>query len=853
MGSSTNDDWADWLGGSLREHERDRSSLGADRTRELPDAGPGDPSQRPSPNWADALEHPGRLGVPIPEIPRYEIREALGEGSTAVIYRAWDQELKRPVALKVLRSTHGLSTTGRERFRREAQVTAGLSHPNLVLVYDAGEAQGHPYLVMELVDGRPLSEVLRDPALDLRGRITLLLKAARGIAEAHRKGIVHRDLKPSNILVTTTGEPKVADFGLAHLLNAETELTKTGSTLGTPLYMSPEQVEGRAKEVTPRTDVYALGAILYEMASGHPPHPGETALEIYKSVVRDDPLPLRKIQPRISKDLETIAGKALARDPARRYASAGELAEDLERYLGGSPVLARPVTGLERLWQKAVRSRAVLGPSLAGIVLAAWALAALRGRQPQAGGLPVPGAPEYWVSPRGQDLNPGTRELPFREISRALEYGAAGTTIRIEDGLYRGGLTLRKSGTPEKPVTLAAVGQNAEIAPADGDTILVTNSSHIVLVGLRLFKARRAAIRIQVSDHITVRGCVLGDAQEASIWSGDSSDLSLDGNDCYGSAADGIKHFRAGRGLRITRNRIHGNREAGIELDGEMIGDRERIIRDVRIEQNQISENGVKGGAAINCGGVIESTIRNNLLTNNHATGIALFGREQGAGAPSKNNIVSNNTVTQAADGRWCINLIGEVGGNRVFNNILVTRHPARGSIKYFAPADLAGLVCDYNILTTNPHPVSTEDDRTLKTLSEWQALGFDAHSTVATAESLFVNLESAITTSEPGLLRLARESVNWPRRRPRPSTLSSWSGPRAPGWMRDATPSTFPQRPSPSVAESRDPSPVPRSPPEKLATRGSAVTASPARDEPIWGVPLHDGRRCPVRRSQRD
>jgi serine/threonine-protein kinase len=743
MGSSTNDNWADWLGGSLREHERDRSSLGADRTRELPDAGSPEPSLRPPPTWADALEDPGRFKAPVPEIPRYEIREALGEGSTAVIYRAWDQELKRPVALKVLRSTHGLSTTGRERFRREAEVTAGLSHPNLVLVYDAGEAKGHPYLVMELVDGRPLSEILRDPAFDLRGRVTLLLKAARGIAEAHRKGIIHRDLKPSNILVTAAGEPKVADFGLAHLQNAEAELTKTGSTLGTPLYMSPEQVEGRAKEVTPRTDVYALGAILYEMAAGHPPHPGETALEIYKSIVRGDPVPLRKVRPRISKDLETIAEKALARDPARRYASAGEMAEDLERYLGGLPLSARPMSALGRFWQRARKYRAILGPAVVGTLLAAWALTLLRGRAPagELGASPVRGASEYWVSPTGRDLNPGTRELPFREISRALELAQAGSTVMVEDGVYRGGLTIRKSGSPEKPVTLRARGSQAILSPADGDTILVTHSSHILIVGIRSLTASKAAIRIEESDHITVRGCVLGNPGQAAIFSADSSDLVLEGNECFGSGAVGIMHFRSGRALTIRRNRIHGNQLSGIQLDGEMIGDRERIVREARIEENALFENGPKGGAAINCGGMIESVIRNNLLSQNHATGIALYGREQGAGAPSKNNEVSNNTIDQAPDGRWCMNLIGDAGGNRVFNNILVTRHPARGSIKYFAPSDLAGLVCDYNILTTNPHPVSTEDDLTVKTLSEWQALGYDVHSTAATPESLFVNL----------------------------------------------------------------------------------------------------------------
>jgi serine/threonine-protein kinase len=759
MASSTHDEWVDWLQGALRDHERDRSASGADRTREPLDASDPESKKNPSLPWTGANPELRPPAPPIPEIPRYELREPVGEGATAVVYRAWDRELKRPVALKILRNAHGLSPTGRERFRREAEVSAGLSHPNLVSVYDAGEVAGQRYLIMELVDGRPLSELLNDPTFDLAKKLSLLAKAARGIEAAHQRGIVHRDVKPSNILVSPAGEPKVADFGLAHLMNSEAGLTRTGSTLGTPLYMSPEQVEGRAKQVTPRTDVYALGAILYEMAAGHPPYRGETTIEIYKNISAGDHAPLGRANPRIPRDLESIVEKALSREPGRRYATAGELAEDLERHLKGQPVQARPVSRLERFWNRSKTKTPAILFAASLVILALWGGLLRTPKAPDLrapGVLPLHGAPEYWVGPGGLDLNPGTRDLPFREVSRALEFVAAGSTVFLEDGLYRGGLTIRISGTEGKPVTLKALGSRAILAPTEGDTILVTHSSHIVLEGIRAFRAPKAAVRIEECDHVTVRGCVLADPGQAAIFSGDSSDLLFDGNECSGSGAVGIMHFRTGRALVMRRNRIHGNQLSGIQLDGEMIGDRERLIREVRIEENVLFDNGMKGGATINCGGMIESMIRNNLLYQNHATGIALYGREQGGGAPSKNNEVSNNTVDQAPDGRWCLNLIGDAGGNRVFNNILVTRHPARGSIKYFSPSDLAGLVCDFNLFTTNPHPFSTEDDRTVMALPEWQALGFDRHSLSVDRESLFRDAAGGDYHLRPGAPAIA-------------------------------------------------------------------------------------------------
>jgi eukaryotic-like serine/threonine-protein kinase len=323
MPSSDPDGWADWVGDSLRRHESERE----------PDPLPGDPLGEA----AGALRR------------RYEIREQAGEGATSVVYRAWDRELSRAVALKLFRESAGFSEVARQRFRREVQAAASLSHPNVVTVHDAGTESGRLYLVMEFVDGRPLVDRMKESAPDL---VRVLARAARGVAAAHEKGIVHRDLKPANILVTASGEAKVGDFGLAHLLVGGTDLTRSGSALGTPQYMAPEQVRGRSKEVTPRTDVYALGAILYEMLTGRPPHEAADVVELYHKIAQDDPAPLPASVPA---DLRTICLKSLEKDPVRRYPDAKAFADDLDRHLAGEPILARTRGPVARAWGKLAR------------------------------------------------------------------------------------------------------------------------------------------------------------------------------------------------------------------------------------------------------------------------------------------------------------------------------------------------------------------------------------------------------------------------------------------------------------------------------------------------------------------
>jgi tetratricopeptide (TPR) repeat protein len=265
----------------------------------------------------------------------------------------------------------------RERFAREAQALARLDHPGVVKVFDAGGEGDKAYLVMELVPGEPLSKVLGSKALDRRRLLRLLEKVARGVHHAHEKGVVHRDLKPDNILVTGD-EPKVADFGLAHLVESSPALTRSGAVLGTPMYMAPEQVEG-GRDITARTDVHALGVLLYEVLTGRTPHTGETLPEVYAKIARDEPEPPRRLDPSVPWELEAVALKALDKDPARRYASAEEFAEELRRHLAGEPVLARPVSEMARVWRRAVKNRAVVIPMLIALAAAAgWAVSVRR-------------------------------------------------------------------------------------------------------------------------------------------------------------------------------------------------------------------------------------------------------------------------------------------------------------------------------------------------------------------------------------------------------------------------------------------------------------------------------------------
>jgi tetratricopeptide (TPR) repeat protein/tRNA A-37 threonylcarbamoyl transferase component Bud32 len=316
---------------------------------------------------------------PVAGFSRYELLDVLGEGAMSVVHRGRDRQLGRVVAVKVLRESLFGHPTVRERFARESQALARLDHSAIVKVFDAGGDGGQAYLVMELVPGEPLSKVLEAKRLDRPRLLALLEKVARGVHHAHEKGVIHRDLKPDNILVSGE-EPKVADFGLAHLVESSPALTRSGAVLGTPMYMAPEQVEG-GREITARTDVHSLGVLLYEILTGRPPHPGTNIPEVYARIAHDEPEPPRRLDPSVPWELEAVALKALEKDPNRRYATAEEFAEELRRFRAGEPIVARPVSELSRLWRRAVKQRAVLIPLALAVALAAgWAFSVRRAR-----------------------------------------------------------------------------------------------------------------------------------------------------------------------------------------------------------------------------------------------------------------------------------------------------------------------------------------------------------------------------------------------------------------------------------------------------------------------------------------
>jgi WD40 repeat protein/predicted Ser/Thr protein kinase len=303
------------------------------------------------------------------DVAGFEVLGELGRGGMGVVYRARQQKLDRVVALKMIRSGGWAGPSERARFATEARAAACLQHPGIVQVFEVGEHQGLPFLVLELVEGGSLARRCRGEPWQPQLAAALVEKLARTIAHAHGHGIIHRDLKPSNILLTADGEPKIADFGLAKRTDVDDGLSRTGAILGTPSYMAPEQAAGKGSEVGPAVDLWALGAILYELLTGRPPFRAASVLETLNQVRTDEPVPPSRLVGRLPRDLETICLKCLHKEPARRYASASALADELGRFLKGEPILARPVGPAERFRRWCKRNPKVAALTAAVVTL----------------------------------------------------------------------------------------------------------------------------------------------------------------------------------------------------------------------------------------------------------------------------------------------------------------------------------------------------------------------------------------------------------------------------------------------------------------------------------------------------
>jgi len=388
--------------------------------RKAPLPGPGDRTPHPT----EALQRgvvstrrarPSLQDAALPTVPGYEIAEEIGRGGMGVVYKARHQALGRWVALKMVLAGAHAGRTERERFRAEAEAAAALQHPNIVQVHEVGDHDGCPYLALEYVAGCSLAQRLAGQPVSPRHAAEMVETLARAMHFAHQRGVIHRDLKPANILLSAEcsvlsaeknesdhklstqhsalstpqalSTPKITDFGLARRLSSDDALTCSGAILGTPSYIAPEQVEGRARSAGPEADVYALGAILYEMLTGRPPFQGATSLETLEQVRVQEPVSPRRLQPKVPGDLEVICLKCLAKEPRRRYASAADLGDDLQRFLDGVPIHARPASTAEHVvkWVRRRPAIALLTSLVAVVTLAGVAGLAWQWQQTRAG------------------------------------------------------------------------------------------------------------------------------------------------------------------------------------------------------------------------------------------------------------------------------------------------------------------------------------------------------------------------------------------------------------------------------------------------------------------------------------
>jgi serine/threonine protein kinase/Tfp pilus assembly protein PilF len=385
----------------------------------------------------------------------YEILEEVGRGGMGVIYRARQRHSRRIVAVKRVLSYHADSRETLERFRREAEAAASLDHPNILPIYEVSESDdGLPFFSMKFATGGSLREAARCLQREPRRCVALVAKIARATECAHRQGILHRDLKPGNILLDARGEPMVSDFGLAKWLDTKSDLTRTLTIFGTPGYIAPEQAHRTAAQLTPAADVYSLGAILFDLLAGRPPFIGAHALSVIRQASESPAPKLRSLSKAADRDLETVCAKCLEREPAQRYRSAAELAEDLERWLTRRPIQARPVLPSTRAWRWSRRNPALIGAAATGILLGAIAIWVAR----------IP-ATAFVPPPRSIAV------LPFVDLSenKNQEYFCDGISEEIRDSLSKvEGLAVTSRASSfsfkDKAANVQSIGERLNVA-----------------------------------------------------------------------------------------------------------------------------------------------------------------------------------------------------------------------------------------------------------------------------------------------------------------------------------------------------------------------------------------------------
>ena len=356
----------------------------------------------------DARDKPWQLG-------NYEILEQIGYGGMGVIYRARQRHSRRIVAVKRVLSYRADSHGALERFRREAQAVASLDHPNILPIYEVSESEdGLPFFSMKFAEKGSLQENAASLRNEPRKCVQLMAKVARAVEYAHSRGVLHRDIKPGNILVNDQGEPLVSDFGLAKLLDGNNDLTRSLTTFGTAGFIAPEQADGPAADLTPAADVYSLGAVLFNVLAGRPPFLGSNPVSVIRQASETQAPKLRSLAPSLDRDLETICERCLERDPKTRYQSAGDLAVDLERWLDGRPILARPVSPPARMWRWSQRNPKLVGAATAGLLLGATAVSLFHA--------------EFF---RASQLNPPDKTVAVLPVSDASETKDQGYKLAV--------------------------------------------------------------------------------------------------------------------------------------------------------------------------------------------------------------------------------------------------------------------------------------------------------------------------------------------------------------------------------------------------------------------------------------